>query len=285
MKPMNLTPSDSAAAVKVAGAGKPNLGMIGGVAAGVVAVAAIGGYFAMARVDSVKSETDAANQRAQQAQTETTAARAQIQSIGQPVVDSDKQLAQGVEQVLVSAYTERFDFVLLAKELRGIMDGTGGWYESVDASRTAGSADGSESGKSVTIVGYMPTKELAASFDQRANGTKSLADADFTSLQTVHLTDLKSKRRATYWKFTIEATLVDTKAPYADGGGGSAASDGTTVGDSSADSGSLTLSLDPEPSVKTVKPLKKAEPKQPAEPAKAKNPFDLAASAARGGNQ
>jgi Tfp pilus assembly protein PilN len=274
MKPVNLMPPDSPVAVK-ATAGKPNMGLIGGIAVGLVAVVGVGGYFAMARVDSVKSEADAANQRAQQASSETQATRAQIQSIGQPVVDSDKQLAQGTEQVLISAYTERYDFVLLAKELRAIMD-PNGWYESIDASSVGGGED--ESGKAVTIVGYMPTKELAAGYDQRVNGTRSLADAEFSSLETVHLTTLKSKRPGIYWKFTLTANLVDTKAPYAGDAGGAAGADGTAVGDS-GDSGTLTLSLDPEPKAASA-PKKQSAP---AEPAKPKNPFDVAASAARGG--
>ncbi|MCB0879128.1 MAG: hypothetical protein KDC46_09140 [Thermoleophilia bacterium] len=269
MKPVNLVPAD--APVVVASAGKPNMGMIGGAIAGVVAVVAVAGYFAMARVDSVKSEADAANAAATAATTEAASTRAAVQSLGQPIVDSDKQLAQGAEQVVVAAYTERYDYVLLAQELRGIMEGTNGWYESVTASSSPGD---NESGKGVEITGYMPTKELAASFNERMNGTRSLDDATVASLESVKLASVKTRRTATYWKFTINANLIDTKAPYAAGADGGSAGDGTTVGDGGDDGSSLTLSLEPKPKPKASKP---------AEPAKPRNPFDVAATAARGG--
>jgi hypothetical protein len=139
------------------------MGMIGGAAFGIVAIIVVAAYFAMARVDSIKSETAASQSAAAAATAETASVQSQTQSIGQPVVDSDKQLAQGAEQVVVAAYTERYDFVQLAQELRGIMTGTGGWYEHVEASTS--SSDGTT--QSVTITGYMPTAELAASFNER----------------------------------------------------------------------------------------------------------------------
>lgn len=268
MKPVNLAPGD--APVVVASGGKPNLGMIGGAIFGVVAIVAVAGYFAMARVESVKSETTAANEAATNATSETEAVRAQVASLGQPVVDSDKQLAQGQEQIVVSAYTERHDFVQLAQELRGIMQGTGGWYEQIEAT-SAGSSDG----KAVKITGVMPTEELAASFEERVNATRTLDDAEITTLESVRLTEIKSRKRGTYWKFSIEANLVDTEAPFVAGSSPSDAT-GTTVGDGSGGGDSLTLSLEP-------KPKPKAATNAPKQPAKPKNPFDVAASAARGG--
>ena len=266
MKPVNLLPSDVAVASPTAG--KPNMGMIGGAVAGVVAIAVVAGYFAMARVDSIKSETAAATQRTQAATDKTTAVTSQVQSLGQPVVDSDKQLAQGQEQVLVAAYTERHDFVLLAKELKAIMQGTGGWYQVVKATSAAG--DGTETG--VKIVGYMPTKELMAAFNERANATKSLANAEIVAIETERLTDLDTRRPGLYFKFTMTADLIDRVAPSATGnGGGLDSSGGTTVGNGG--SGQLSLSLESKP---------KPKPSATATPAKPKNPFDIAATVAGG---
>ncbi len=274
MKPVNLLPSD--APVVAASAGKPNVAAIGGAAVGFLAVVGVAGYFAMARVDSVKSETAAIQARQAEAIAETAAVNSQVASLGTPVVDSDKELARGAEQVLVSAYTERHDFPELAAELQGIMEGTGGWYESVEAKASSGGGGtGVDSGKAVKITGVMETEQMAASFEERVNGTRTMANAEITSLESTILTELDSKRNATYWRFTIEADLVDTVAPSAGGAAGSD-STGTTVG--SGGSGALTLSLD-------AKPTPKQPPAAaPAKPAKPKNPFDIAAAAAvRGG--
>lgn len=273
MKPVNLLPGD--APVASIEPGKPNLGMIGGAVAGFLAIVVVGGYFAMARVDSVKSEAAAANEKAAQATEQTAAVRSQIDSIGQPIVDSDRQLAQGAETVLVGAYAERHDFVMLARELRAIMEGTGGWYESVEA--TSAAADSAE--KSVKIVGYMRTKELVASFNERANATRTLANAETIGIESERLTDLDTKRPGIYFKFTMTADFIDTVAPSA--GSAEAAGDpgGTTVG-SGGGGGELRLSLDPEPRAAAPKPAPK---KKPA-PAKPKNPFAVASSVAgRGG--
>lgn len=277
MKPVNLLPKD--APVATVSTGKPNMGMIGGAAVVVVAVIGVAAYFAMARVDSIKSETVAAQAAAASATSETAAVQSQTQSIGQPVVDSDKQLAQGAEQVVVAAYTERYDFVQLAQELRGIMTGTGGWYEHVEASTS--SSDGTT--QSVTITGYMPTAELAASFNERVTATRTLDNATVSQLASETLTDLDSKRPARYWKFTIGADLVDTEAPFASTGAsaGAGADASVIVVDSSGDE-ALTLSLDPRPKPKAAANKPKPKPK-PAVPAKPKNPFGIAASAAAGG--
>lgn len=268
MKPVQLLPSD----VKVVaepGSVKPNYGMIGGAALGVLAVVGVAAYFALARVDSVTSETQRLQAEASSATQQAAAARSQVASLGQPVVDSDRQLAQGAEQVLIAAYTERHDFVLLSRELQGIMKGTGGWYTSVKAS-AAGGADGAS--KAVEIEGYMPSEELAASFNERADATLSLSSAETVQLDSERLTNPTTKRAGIYWKFKLTADLADLVAPSAGGGGGDGA-DATVVG--SGGDGSLTLSLDPEPIKATPKPKKQ-------QPAKPKNPFAVAASSAGG---
>lgn len=274
MKPVNLLPSESA--VVSANAGKPNIAALGGAAFGFIAIVGVAGYFAMARVDSVKSETTAITARATEATTETGAVNSQVASLGQPVVDSDKELARGQEAVLVAAYTERHDFPELAAELQGIMEGTGGWYEEITASSAGGSdAGGGEVTKAVEIVAIMPTEQLAAAFGERASATRTLANAEITALESTTLTDVDSKRNAVYWRFTIQADLVDTVAPSAGGAGGT---DPALVGNGGSGSGELTLSLDSKPKPKAVAPTK------PAKPAKPKNPFDVAAAAAvRGG--
>jgi hypothetical protein len=194
-----------------------------------------------------------------------------VQSLGQPIVDSDKQLAQGAEQVLVAAYTERHDFVLVAQELRAIMEGTGGWYETIEAT-SAQSEGGDDTG--VKIVALFPTKELAAGFNERVNATSTMEHAETIGESSKRLRDIDSRRPGIYFKITVKADLVDTVAPNANGsGGGLGDSTGTAVGSSGADSGELSLSLDPEP-------VKK--PAAAAKPAKPKNPFDIAANFAGG---
>jgi hypothetical protein len=268
MKPVNLAPGD--VAVVVAGDGKPNYGMVGGAVAGVLMIAFVAGYFAMAHVDSVKSEMAAMNARAAEATAQTAAVQKQVESLGKPVEDSDKQLAQGQEAIVVSAYTERHDFVQLADELRGIMRGTGGWYEEV----TASSATGSGVSRAIKIKGVMPTKELAASFNERVNATRTMRNSFYDSLESIRLLDVKTTRRGTYWKFEISADMVDTEAPFAAGSGGDGT--GTTVADG-PEASAIKLSLEPKPRPRP------AAPAAPAEPAKPKNPFDVAASAAREG--
>lgn len=272
MKPVNLLPSDSQ--VVAVSSGKPNVAALGGAAFGFIAIVAVAGYFAMARVDSVKSETAALNSSATEATTETAAVNSQVASLGQPVQDSDKELARGQEQILVSAYTERHDFPELAAELQGIMEGTGGWYERIAAS-SAGPASDSEGSKAVEITGVMPTEQLAAAFEERAAATRTLANAEITALKSVTLTELDSRRNAVYWRFTVTADLVDTVAPSATGDVGTDGT-GSVVGEGGG-TGELTLSLESKPKPK----LKAATPGKPVKP---KNPFDIAADAAvRGG--
>lgn len=270
MKPVNLLPGDSP--VIAANAGKPNFAAIGGAAFGFIAIVGVAGYFAMARVDSVNSETAALTARATEATTETAAVNSQVASLGQPVVDSDKELARGQEAVLVSAYTERHDFPELAAELQGIMEGTGGWYEEIEASSATGGETGGEVVRAVTITGVMPTEQLAAAFEERASATRTLANAEIVALESTTLTDLDSKRDAVYWRFTIGADLVDTVAPSANGGASGSDGTGTTIGN--GESGELTLSLDSKPRPKVTAKA------TPAKPAKPKNPFDIAADAA-----
>lgn len=270
MKPVNLLPAD--VAVASAPSAGPNLGMIGGAIAGVLAIVGVAGYFAMARVDTIKSETAAAQQRAQEATTEATSVQSQVQSLGQPIVDSDKQLAQGYEQLLVSSYTERHDFVLAAQELRAIMEGTGGWYQYVQV--MSAHTDGDDD-KDLKIVAFMPTKELAAGFNERVNATASFKNAETVTIQSKDLRDVDTHRPGVYFKFTVEADFVDLVKPFADSGdGGLGDASGTAVGNSGADDGALDLALDSEP---------KPKPAAPAKPAKPKNPFDIAATVAGGG--
>lgn len=273
MKPVNLIPGD--APVAAAAPGKAGYGKIGGAVAGFVAVVGVAGFFAMARVDSINSEAQSLQAQAAEATAETASVKSQVGSLGQPIVDSDRQLAQGAEQVVVAAYTERHDFVQVAQELRGIMEGTGGWYQSVTVS-SAPSGDGDDA-RAVSIIGYMPSKELAASFDERVTATRTLDAAAVEALKTERMADARTKRIAPYWKFTISADLVDTRAPFINGGSGSGGDGtGTKVGDGGGEGGSFTLSLEP-------KPVEGRSAAKAAEPAKPKNPFDVAAAAARGG--
>lgn len=271
MKPVNLLPGDAPVVAEIGG--KPSYGKIGGALVGFLAVVGVAGFFAMARVESINSEAKSLQDQATEATAQTAATRSQIGSLGQPVIDSDRQLAQGAEQVVVAAYTERHDFVQVAQELRGIMEGTNGWYQVVTVS-SAPTAD-TDTARAVSITGFMPTKELAASFNERVSATRTLDGAEVESLKTVRLADVKTKRVAPYWKFTISADLVDTEAPFVNGGAVVGDGTGTTVGDGGGDE-TFTLSLEP-------KPVERRKAAAPVEPAKPRNPFDVAATVARGG--
>ncbi|MCW2961030.1 MAG: hypothetical protein JWM90_1417 [Thermoleophilia bacterium] len=281
MKPVNLIPIGAEPSAAVASGAKPNMGVIGGSIAGVVAVLAIAGYFAMARVDSVKSETNQFTTSATSATTETASVRSQIQSLGQPVTDTDTQLAEGAEKVLVSAYTERRDYVEMMRELMAAMEGTGGWYESIEASSIGGQTEPGV--KSVTLKGYFPSKELLASFNERIEASRSLRGADTLEIKSTRKFSNDAKRKqGVYWGFTTTANLVDNEAPFVadpSAEGEKAGTDGTTVSDTTA----LTLSLGSLNAITATakKPKAAATPVIPAAP---KNPFDLAATAAAGGS-
>jgi Tfp pilus assembly protein PilN len=277
MKPVNLLPAKSEV-VKVS-SGPANRGLIGGVVAGSVAVVAVAGYFAMARVDSVKSETGQLTTTASSATTETASVRSQIQSLGQPVVDSDVELAQGAEKVLVAAYTERRDYPLMLREVLGVMEGTGGWYTSIEASSTP-----AENGKTVTLKGYMPTRDKVAALNENLEATKSIKEAVTDKLTTKRKYALDGKRKlGTYILFELTAQLVDQVPPYvADESAAlpTSGTDGTTVNDGGD---SLALSLDSFDAASATKQGPKVAAK-PTEPSKPKNPFDLAATVAAGGS-
>jgi len=283
VKPVNLLPSSSPVVAVAATGAKPNLGMIGGAALGVICVLGVAGYFAMARVDSVKSETTKLQNDASTATTETGTVSAQIASLGQPVTDSDKELAAGREKVLLTAYSERQDFVLLARELRGIMPNADGWYTSVKAGGGGVGSTDASGANSVTIEGYMVSEELLAGFDERAEATKSLKNADTVTIGSERLRGIGNKKLGRYFKFTLTAELVDLVAPESGSTTGSVATDGTTVG--SGGSHEITLSLDSNPPTKKAtkpKVTKAATPAVPAKVAAPANPFGIAAAAAGG---
>ena len=275
MKPVNLLPSGGVEVVVASSAaGKPNMGAIGGAVAGGVALVAIAGYFAFARVDSIKSEADQFTQQATAATSETTSTRSQIQSLGQPVVDSDVELAKGAEKVLVSAYTERRDYVKAIRETLTLVEGTGGWYSYIDIASNVDSSGGG--GKTIELHGFFPSKDAMAAFNERINSAVTIRDAD-----TI---EIKQKRRYVggrmrmFWWVKLSANLVDTVPPYVSDPTAAPANktDGTTVSDAGDD---LTLSLgDINAAVKKKQQAKQAAPATP------KNPFDVAATVAAGGS-
>lgn len=290
MKPVNLLPKGNGPAV-AAEPQKLNLGVIGGIAGAVVVLLGVGGYLALARVDTVKSETAKAVADQTAAQNEITQVQATTASVGPPVTDSDKQLADDQVKTLVAAYGERYNYVELTRELSGIMQGSGGWYSSVKIN-SVGSTDGSAgtggAGGSVTIDGYMPTMELAAGFEKRVEGTRSMSTAVGTKFESKRLIDRYTKKPTTYYHFVVTATFDDNIAPTADGSTPVDTGTGTTVSDGG--SGEITLSLDSEPTpVKTTAQIaaeKAAKAKKQAaaiEAAKPKNPFAEVADEVAGG--
>lgn len=268
MKPVQLMPpSTSVAAVQLDA--KPNYGLIGGIAVMVLALVGVGGYFAMARVDSVKSETAKFAKDTTAAQAEAAKNRAEIQSLGQPVINRDIQIAQGAEQILVAAYGERRQFELMAQELHAVMlDDRGksiGWYDSITA--TSAAVEGGSKAP-VEIVGFLPSAEMATAFDERLDGTRTLSNANLIAISKSVMVDRKSRTKREYWKVTITADLAavdgvngaDTSSLVGNGGGG----------------GSVQLATEAAPERPAVK---RPKPK----PAAPRNPFEVAASVAGGG--
>jgi hypothetical protein len=275
VKPVNLYPN----ALPASGASSgPSLGVIGGAAAGVLLTVLVASFFALAHVDTIKSETSKLTNDASVAQSETQTVEAQTEAIGSPVVDSDKELATSAEKTLVGVYRNRVDFKLVANELQAVMAGTGGWYTSVDADSTGATATDGSDGASVVLEGYMPTLELAASIDERIESTRSFSDATTVGVQTKKLQRIHGHKVGTYVKFTVHATLVDTLAPFKDGGGASTGDNLVASG-----GGDPVLSLDSKPVVR--KATRSSSQAAAAAAAAAKNPLALAASAALGGTK
>lgn len=275
MKPVNLLPGDAPAVVAVAGGGGAanKLGMIGGAAAGMLAVVCVAAYFAMARVDSVKSETLLAQTQATQATTDSAAVQSQIQSLGQPANDSDKDLAQGAEKVLVAAYSERHNYPNLLSELKKIMDGRDGWYEQLKVRTHPIEQDS----RQIVIEGYMPDAESMASFNERANLQSTMENAEIVELREKGMFSPVTRSKGRYWWFKMTADLVDTVAPTvaSELGSPDAGPSGTTVSEGSQNP---KMSLEDRPAKAAAAAAK------PAKPAKPANKFDVAATfAGRGG--
>ncbi|MCW2973179.1 MAG: hypothetical protein JWN72_1452 [Thermoleophilia bacterium] len=295
MKPVNLVPKGSAVAAGPAEPAKLSMGVVGGIAGGSILAVVLAGYFAFSRVDSIKSETAQAQAAQAAADTKAQQVKASAQNIAKPVTDNDKQLAQSEEQMLVSAFSERYNYVEMTRELQGIMAGTGGWYSSVKVNTGAAAADASSTA-GVKIEGYLPTVELAGGFAKRVRGTHSFSNAEGIKLDSVKMLSVYTKKPTTYWHFIVTADFDDNIAPAAPTASSSTtgtpvASTGTTV---ASGDGTLSLSLDANPvptkSAAQVKAEKAAAAKKAADAAakaakaaQPKNPFDEAAGAVAGG--
>lgn len=269
MKPVNLYPHDRPSGDPTA----PNTALIGGAAGLVVVGLIVVAFFAFSRVDTIKSETGKLNADAASAQQETTAVQAQITSIGEPVMDADRQLAQNAEQTLVSVYRERVDFQLMADELNRIMPKVG-WYTEIRASAIGSVDAATNEASSVIIQGFLPTPEMVASFNERVESTRTFKDAKTVKITSKKLRHRKTRKLGRYFEFKIVANLVDTVIPYSTTAAPTDSAGGSLVGNGSSDA--LTLSLDPEAVVRKAT-------RGAAAPAAPTNPLALAAGAAAGG--
>jgi Tfp pilus assembly protein PilN len=193
------------------------------------------------------------------------------------VVDSDVELAKGAEKVLVSAYTERRDYVKMVKEMMTLIEGTGGWYTYIEGSSNGNdSAGGDNGGKAITLKGLFRTKEALAAFNERIESASTIKEADTVEIKQVRRYDGGKYR--SFWHFVITANLVDTIPPFVSDPSAAPANktSGTTVSDGGADD--LTLSLGSIDEAVAKKRKAKAAPT----PAAPQNPFDVAATVAAG---
>lgn len=245
MKPVNLYPIDR----PTGESSGPNMGLIGGAIGVFVIVVVVAVLTGMSRVDTLRSETGKLESDARTASEQEKSVRAQKDSIGVPVYDSDTQLAETAEKTLVATYTERVDFKSAVQELQSIMP-KGGWYTEVRAT-SSGSLEGASGGTgdsgvvSVSISGIVPNKKLLAGFNERVNSTQSFEEATAVEVKTVKLRGNVNRRIGTYYSFKITANLVDTLPPFKDQGAGG--SSGSTLVSGGEGQQQVKLSLDSDP--------------------------------------
>ena len=263
MRPFDLTPGEVKAAKPAGGA--PNMGLIGVIGALVLAVVGIGGYFAFAHVDSLKSQTAQAQAETADLQAQEQALQAQIAEAGQEVGNANREVADSLTQMTLASYAERRDYVKATRELVGIMEGTGGWYAGIDVATVT-----EDEPYTVSLEGYMPSEEGVTSLVKRVEATNSFEGADLKIIRSEVAVRELGGEKLRYWFFTISADLVDP---------GNAASDPALVGDGGEGGGVEGVAVTPEPPAAG----EGGDDTTASEPEEPPNAFAAAAESAAGG--
>ena len=241
MKPINLTPSFGPTAVQDLGSSSgPSRHILGLGAVAGIGLLAVGGYFLMAMVTTVKEETASLGKEQTQIQAQQQQVQAQITALGQkPVEVSWNTVADNYEKEVVEKVTTRSDYTKLLRDL-GIASATvkGTWFSNVTIGGSAGSSASatttSSDGVRVSLSGYSPSVKSVMALVDNLNATSSISSAAVESLPVA-----KTSSGSEYRNFTITANFAGSiGAGSASGGLVSTTSEG--------------LSLDPKPVPKRV---------------------------------
>lgn len=247
MRPVDLTPTDTAVAVSSGGQSHLAIGAVVGALAVAVLV-----YFGFAHVNTMKEQSDQLTLQAQQATDATAQKQAELTEAGQAQGIDYAQIASTKEQQVLEALGARVDYARLERELAAVRP-VGSWFTSIVANA---SGDGESA---VTIHGFVADPVDIATLVQRINSTKTMKDAQPGTTEQV-----TSDGGRTYWKFEITAGLegVETDS-FGQPIPSSGLVGGPTGSGSSGGSEAEGLSLHPKPGYgakkkKSSKPVAKA---------------------------
>lgn len=212
MKPIDLTPTGSAAeAVAVSTSAGPSRQLIGLSVIGVLAVVAVGGYFAMAQVNSVNEETKQIN-------ADTEGLREQHKIVTTQLAEAGQKPAEQGWDTVVASYTtdvvekikKRSDFTRLMRDLRRVLV-SGSWFTSVksgsDAAAASSTSGSDDAPTTITFEGYARSTRDVMTIIANLNATQSIEGAKPTLIERQ-----VSNKKKVFRKFTIVATLSLTEA-------------------------------------------------------------------------
>lgn len=238
MKPINLTPSIDVTALEAPGSSSgPSRQMLGLGAVAGIGMLAVGGYFLMAMVTTVKEETAQLTSAKRKIAAEQQQVQAQLQDLGQkPVAVSWSTVADTYEKEVVEKATSRSDYTKLLRDL-SIASGTvkGTWFTSITVGGGSGGSSttgtSTSGGVSVSLSGYSPTVKSVMALVDNLNATESISAAVVGTLPIA-----KTSSGSEYRNFTITANFS-----------GHIGSGGATGGLVSTTSQSLALEPKPVP--------------------------------------
>lgn len=226
MKPVQLMPTVVAVQVETPGSNSTTAAII----VGGLVVLGVGGYFAMAQVNTVNEKIATIGHQTQEATTDANAISQQITEAGQK---RDWGLTSATfEDALVAKVNERIDYVQLTRELAGIKP-TGAWLEKVSISNP--SAHGGE-GDTVKLTGYAPSILHVAALVTRINSTLSMDGAHL-----INWSNEEATNKHVYVKFNIGAYVVSSAS-----GGVAANPNALPISDDDG-SQATEVALEPEP--------------------------------------
>jgi hypothetical protein len=242
VRPIDLTPKSVAVvATKSGSSSRQALG----VGMALIAVLGVSAYFMLARVNSIKEETNDFQSQVTAIQGEQEGVRKELEALGQkPTAVGWSTVADTYTKDVIEKVTGGDDYGKLLRDLSiGTSSVRGAWFTNVsvgavgDAAAAAGSeGDGS---RSINISGYAPSVTAVMSLINNLNATASIADAKVKSVSLV-----ETRSGAPYRKFDLTASF--------------SAKIGSVAGrDGLVSSGSAELALEPKPAPRSRTSAKK----------------------------